>query len=93
MCLPCVEKRANSSRYVDYLRNRERAQRDDLLFPDEINRFQRYRGLKSFRTSPWDPYENLPVDYARIFQFENFAATGRRIEREGRDQGVKVGER
>ncbi|KAK8846734.1 hypothetical protein IAR55_005821 [Kwoniella newhampshirensis] len=88
--------------YEAYLKEREKAQREDQMFPDEIDtprhipartRFQRYRGLKSFRTSPWDPYENLPVDYAKIFQFENFPATRKRLEREGIEQGVKAGTR
>jgi pre-rRNA-processing protein TSR1 len=58
------------------------------MWPDEVDtplemparvRFQKYRGLKSFRTSPWDPYENLPPEYARIFQFENLRRTQRRV--------------
>lgn len=42
-------------------------------------RFQRFRGLKSFHASPWDPKENLPVDYSRIFQFKNFNRIRRRV--------------
>jgi len=34
---------------------------------------------KSFRNSPWDPYENLPLDYARIFDFQDFNRTVRRV--------------
>ena len=37
--------------------------------------------MRSFRTSPWDPFENLPRDYARIFQFEDFKRTERAVRR------------
>ncbi|VBB29208.1 unnamed protein product [Acanthocheilonema viteae] len=58
-----------------------RKARENEQFPDEIDtpmdvaariRFQRYRALKSFRTSPWDPLENLPKTYSRIFKFSDY---------------------
>ncbi|NXM54304.1 TSR1 protein, partial [Illadopsis cleaveri] len=82
---------------------RYKQERMDEMFPDEVDtprdvparvRFQRYRGLKSFRTSPWDPKENLPRDYARIFQFQDFSRTRknlfRQIEKE-EAEGALVG--
>ncbi|KAF9257985.1 ribosome biogenesis protein tsr1, partial [Marasmius fiardii PR-910] len=79
-------------------RDHKREEEDDLNFPDEIDtpqnlaartRFQRYRGLRSFRTSPWDPYENLPRDYARIFQFEDYKRTERAVRRRAeQEEGV-----
>ncbi|EEC13624.1 ribosome biogenesis protein tsr1, putative [Ixodes scapularis] len=71
-----------------------REERMDQMFPDEVDtpldgpartRFARYRGLKSFHSSPWDPKENLPFDYARVFQFENFSRTKKRVMAEERD--------
>ncbi|RCN38444.1 AARP2CN domain protein [Ancylostoma caninum] len=65
-----------------------RRERENAQFPDEVDtpigdlariRFQKYRGLKSFRTSPWDPKENLPSDYARIFQFQNYKKTRKNV--------------
>ncbi|XP_041918972.1 pre-rRNA-processing protein TSR1 homolog [Alosa sapidissima] len=81
---------------------RYREARAHQMFPDEIDtpldvsaktRFQRYRGLKSFRTSPWDPLENLPLNYSRIFQFQSFERTRRRVLAESKEEeeGAMVG--
>ncbi|EJF65420.1 ribosome biogenesis protein tsr1 [Dichomitus squalens LYAD-421 SS1] len=87
---------AEEARQLQSWRDRKREEEDDTQFPDEIDtpldvpartRFQRYRGLRSFRTSPWDPYENLPRDYARIFQFEDFKRTERAVKRRAEEEG------
>ena len=73
---------------ADFRLEKFREQRLQVHFPDEMDtpqdtnartRFQRFRGLKSFHASPWDPKENLPVDYSRIFQFKNFHRIRRRV--------------
>ncbi|KAK0533871.1 ribosome biogenesis protein tsr1 [Tilletia horrida] len=83
-------------------RQRYKEEADDAAFPDEVDtpleipartRFARFRGLESFRTSEWDPYEELPIDYAKIFQFDNFQRTRRRVEASALEEGVQPGTR
>ncbi len=66
------------------LQQRNKDKEDEMMFPDEVevkedenarDRFARYRSLKSFRKSYWDPKENLPDSYATIYHFSSFKAT------------------
>lgn len=96
-----AEEEAQLAEYRER-RQREQEEATDAQFPDEVDtplevsartRFERYRGLKSFRTSPWDPYEDLPRDYARIFQFDDYNRTRRRVEASALVEGVQPGMR
>jgi pre-rRNA-processing protein TSR1 len=78
------------------INQRKKNQKEDLEFPDEVevpddmkasDRFARYRSLKSFRKSHWDPKESLPEDYASIYHFKSFKATQRDVKA---DIGVLV---
>jgi len=98
-----------NQQYADYLesrkaekQSRDREAKDDLEFPDEVDtpldipareRFARFRGLKSFRTSAWDPYENLPRDYARCFMFSDYKTMGRKLAERAAEDGVEPGTR
>ncbi|KAB1203555.1 hypothetical protein CJ030_MR8G015378 [Morella rubra] len=92
---------------ADEIQKIKNAHAEDEEFPDEVDtpldtparrRFAKYRGLKSFRTSSWDPKESLPPEYARIFAFDNFARTQKHVlsnaldmEQENRDDCIPTG--
>lgn len=96
------ELRAIEAYRAQVQRERE-AKKDEAAqaeFPDEVDtpmdvparqRFARYRGLESMYTTYWDPYEDLPEDYARLFQFDDFSKTRKRVESHSLMEGVAPG--
>jgi pre-rRNA-processing protein TSR1 len=78
----------------DLLEQRRKEAHEHNEFPDEVqvdedekarDRFARYRSLKSFRKSHWDPKENLPDSYASVFHFKSFKTTQRSVMAEMKD--------
>lgn len=75
------------------------AAKTDNQFPDEVDtpidqparvRYARYRGLKSLRTGEWDPKEQLPQEYASLFQFRNLAATRKQVLSKAKKDGEEA---
>mmetsp|Transcript_4599 Transcript_4599/g.6634 ORF Transcript_4599/g.6634 Transcript_4599/m.6634 type:complete len:881 (-) Transcript_4599:31-2673(-) len=78
----------------ELIQQRRKNHKEDLEFPDEVDvpedittrdRFARYRSLKSFRKSFWDPKESLPESYGSIYHFKNFRATQRDVRADMKD--------
>ncbi|KAF2348906.1 Ribosome biogenesis protein BMS1/TSR1 C-terminal [Trinorchestia longiramus] len=77
--------------------------REDLEFPDEVEtprdmsareRFIKYRGLESFRSSPWNLNENLPEEYSKIFHIPRFEHYRKRVVADAalKDVAVEAGQ-
>jgi pre-rRNA-processing protein TSR1 len=60
----------------------EKRAAEDMDFPDEVDtpfkdarvRFQKYRAVKSLKHADWDPFENLPESYSKIWRFQSYQA-------------------
>lgn len=83
-----MEGEMTKEQIEEEIRRIKDAHAEDEEYPDEVDtpldvparkRFAKYRGLKSFRTSSWDPKESLPPEYARIFTFDNFTRTQKHV--------------
>ncbi|KAF9893658.1 hypothetical protein FE257_009826 [Aspergillus nanangensis] len=90
---------------TNYRASRKNEAEEDLEFPDEIElhpnvlareRLARFRGLKSFKTSPWETSEDRPhepEDWRRLLQFADYKGSRNRFTREALVGGVSAGTR
>lgn len=87
----------------EYRASRRKEASDDLEFPDEIElhpnvlareRLARFRGLKNFKTSPWETAEDRPhepEDWRRLLQIVDYKGAKNRTLREALVGGVNPG--
>jgi len=73
--------------------------KDEMEFKDEIDtpldissreRLVKYKGLESFKTGTWDPNTNLPTEYSKIFHFENFKQSIKKLIKKTHEEGLKI---
>ncbi|EAW18850.1 small subunit rRNA maturation protein TSR1 [Aspergillus fischeri NRRL 181] len=87
----------------EYRASRRKEASEDLEFPDEIElhpnvlareRLARFRGLKNFKTSPWETTEDRPhepEDWRRLLQIVDYKGSKNRTLREALVGGVNPG--
>ena len=90
---------------ADYRSRRRDEATEDWKYPDEIElnpevlakeRLARYRGLKSLKTSHWDPGEDKayePADWQRLLRIEDYNRARKLATREALIGGVAPGRR
>lgn len=67
-------------------------------FPDEVDtpfkearvRYQKYRGIKSLRNCDWDPYENLPQEYSKIWRLDNYQLAQKNALQQVSEEGLPL---
>jgi len=68
------------------LKLKRKAEQEWKEWPDEVTvfrgeimryRFEKYRGLPSFKHSTWDVNLGLPLEYSQIYRFQNFSVSER----------------
>ncbi|OOF99414.1 hypothetical protein ASPCADRAFT_126327 [Aspergillus carbonarius ITEM 5010] len=89
----------------EFRASRRKEANEDLEFPDEIElhpnvlareRLARFRGLKSFKTSPWETSEDRahePEEWRRLLQFADYKGSRNKFLREALVGGVNPGVR
>jgi len=77
----------------------EQRAKDDMDFPDEVDtpvdqpakdRFQRFRGIKTLKNCNWDPFENLPIEYSKIWRFQNFQMSQKAAIQKTIEEGLPI---
>ncbi|KAF3933372.1 hypothetical protein ABW19_dt0205231 [Dactylella cylindrospora] len=88
---------------IEEFRQRKKEAEEDLEFPDEfelrpgesaIKRLHRYRGLKDFRTSPWEITEDVPFQpkqWDSLTRIDNYKASKLKSQREALVGGTPTG--